>query len=736
VPEETERFVSIPAKGMADHTRKHPSHKIVTKTLSKREGISALYCVTCAKIATYLFEKAKGWTMSKAKAWMKQHKAFSLVEVGEAGPVFRRITESGTEDVTVPVLADEMKEQEAPEKIAAENRTIFMFSAIEDGLAELMCRRLLALDKISDTEPITIIISSFGGSVYASFAITDMMEYIRAPIVTIGIGKIMSAGLMIFMAGDERLVSQNVNILAHRFSAGVGGTQAEIKARQREFDIIHDQMVAHFIKHCNLTTKEEIEDTLLRETDTYLTPEELMQYGIADRFFDKADDDRSETPEQPESISPPLTPSADGTVEGSSANDTKGPLPGTGEAPEQEIREAIGGSRTLPLDKSSKWDGSAAEGRIRRWAGGPKKEEMEWARYRRAFVWYDPKQKDAFAGYKLPFADVTGGKLTAVWGGVSAAMAAVLGSRGGVNIPDKRAAYNFLAGYYRKFEKKPPKYHTSQSIYGFYGYGQYGYVSAQFQKALILLKRMITADPDSEKLRRAYRLLDPAVNRRTAFKAIDSTMTAVATLQTVKGTKGIIDLVRTTRGEVITRTPRIIEGKPMAGTWAAPVDSVDWVESDRNKPFRFSGIALRTEAVSGNGRYYPRKVVETAVAEAQQEASAVLTICAGHPDEEDTSPMSIVGKVPEIQLNDQGEVTFVGEIVDTRLGEDVRKLLRFLPAGTQPLSLRASGSTVYETVGGSRRERVLEMHFRGFDLVRHGGVVGAAVQQVLESGGE
>ena len=736
MPEETERFVRIPAKGMTDHTKKHPDHKIVTKTLSKREGISALYCVTCQKIATYMFEKAKNWTMAKAKAWMKRHKAFSLVEIGEAGPVFRRITEAGTEEVGIPALAEEMQEQETPpEKVAAENRTIFMFSGIEDGLAELMCRRLLALDKLSDTEPITIIISSFGGSVYASFAITDMMEYIKAPIVTIGIGKIMSAGLMIFMAGDERLVSQNVSILAHRFSAGVGGTQAELKARQREFDIIHDQMIAHFIKHTNLDTKEEVEDKLLRETDTYLTPEEVMQYGIADRFFDKAGEEEPTTT----SISPPLiTPSAEDTAEDSS-EERQGPSPDTEEAPEHieesgELREAIGGSRSLPLNKSPTWDGSAAEGRIRRWAGGPKKEDVKWAQYRNAFVYYDPKQKEAFAGYKLPFADVTGGKLTAVRGGVHAAMNAVLGGRGGVSIPDKRAAYNFLAGYYRKFGEKPPKYHTSQNMYGFYGYGQYGYISAPFQRALILLKRMIAVGPN-EKLTRAYKLLDPTRHRTTAFKAIDSTMTAVATLRTMKGTKEIIDLIKTTRGEIISRTPRIQEGKPMTDvTWETLVDKVDWVESDRKKPFRFSGVALKVDTLSTNGRFYPASVVSKAVQEAQ--GNGGLTICDGHPDDEDTSPMSIVGKVIEIELNDRGEVTFEGEIVDTRLGTDVQKLLRFLPAGTQPLSLRAGGSTVYETVGGNRRERVLEMHFRGFDLVRHGGVEGAAVRHVLESGGE
>lgn len=117
----------------------------------------------------------------------------------------------------------------------------------------------------------------------------------------------------------------------------------------------------------------------------------------------------------------------------------------------------ICGSKNLPTDSSGDWDGSAARDRIAKWAGGPDKENIKWSKYGNAFVWVMPDKKNDFGGYKLPFADVKGGTLKAVWGGVSAAMAAVHGSRGGTKGVDVKKAHNFLASYYKKFDKEVPE---------------------------------------------------------------------------------------------------------------------------------------------------------------------------------------------------------------------------------------------------------------------------------------
>lgn len=120
--------------------------------------------------------------------------------------------------------------------------------------------------------------------------------------------------------------------------------------------------------------------------------------------------------------------------------------------------------RDLPTaPENTPWDGSKARQNVAKWAssdGSGSKDKINWAKYRRAFFWHDAEDAENFRAYKLPFADVISGELRAVWRGVSASMAALLGGRGGVDIPqaDRRAVYNHIAKYYKKFDKEAPDF--------------------------------------------------------------------------------------------------------------------------------------------------------------------------------------------------------------------------------------------------------------------------------------
>lgn len=67
-PEETDEYIRIPVD-----RGDHEGHRIRTIDISTEEGIKALYCGNCKKVITYLFAKSEGWTMAKAKAWVKEH---------------------------------------------------------------------------------------------------------------------------------------------------------------------------------------------------------------------------------------------------------------------------------------------------------------------------------------------------------------------------------------------------------------------------------------------------------------------------------------------------------------------------------------------------------------------------------------------------------------------------------------------------------------------------------------
>jgi hypothetical protein len=112
--------------------------------------------------------------------------------------------------------------------------------------------------------------------------------------------------------------------------------------------------------------------------------------------------------------------------------------------------------RDFPLaDRDRKWDGDAAEKRVRKWAGA---EEEPNAKYRDAHVWYDSDKKDNYTSYKLLIADIVDDELEVVPRAVMAAGAIMDGARGGVDLPknDIDRVKSHLAKYYEKMGEEPP----------------------------------------------------------------------------------------------------------------------------------------------------------------------------------------------------------------------------------------------------------------------------------------
>lgn len=127
---------------------------------------------------------------------------------------------------------------------------------------------------------------------------------------------------------------------------------------------------------------------------------------------------------------------------------------GMNDATQTLSAKGASGASDLPLaDRARVWDSSGAEGRVRSWAGAT---DAPNEKYRRAFFWYDGSAPDNFTSYKLQFADVIDGTLTAIPRGIFAVAAVLQGSRGGVDIPagDKDAVKSKVSSYYAKMRSK------------------------------------------------------------------------------------------------------------------------------------------------------------------------------------------------------------------------------------------------------------------------------------------
>lgn len=105
--------------------------------------------------------------------------------------------------------------------------------------------------------------------------------------------------------------------------------------------------------------------------------------------------------------------------------------------------------------RNRRWDGAAAEKRVRAWAGA---EDKPNGKYRDAHIWYDAGSKQNFTAYKLLFTDIVDGRHVAVPHAVIAAGNIMQGAHGGIDIPesDITRTKNHLAKYYKKMGETAP----------------------------------------------------------------------------------------------------------------------------------------------------------------------------------------------------------------------------------------------------------------------------------------
>lgn len=132
-------------------------------------------------------------------------------------------------------------------------------------------------------ERLTLFVSSYGGEAYACFALIDAIMGSAIPIDTVGLGYIASAGLMIFIHGKRRFLTNHTYIMAHQHAGQVYGKQHELIARRKEDDWLGERIKDMFVKHSKLTRKQ-VGSILLGPSDTFLTAKEAVKYGLADEI--------------------------------------------------------------------------------------------------------------------------------------------------------------------------------------------------------------------------------------------------------------------------------------------------------------------------------------------------------------------------------------------------------------------------------------------------------------------
>jgi ATP-dependent Clp protease protease subunit len=160
-------------------------------------------------------------------------------------------------------------------------RIIFITGGIDDGVSSLICAQLLFLESENPKKDIALYINSPGGVVTSGLAIYDTMRYIRPDISTVCIGQAASMGSLLLCAGTKgkRYVLPNSRIMIHQPSGGAQGQATDIEIQAREIVSLRGRLNQIYVDHTGKAL-DVIEKSV--ERDTYMSPEEAVEFGLVD----------------------------------------------------------------------------------------------------------------------------------------------------------------------------------------------------------------------------------------------------------------------------------------------------------------------------------------------------------------------------------------------------------------------------------------------------------------------
>ena len=169
---------------------------------------------------------------------------------------------------------------------------------VEDNMANLIVAQMLFLESENPDKDINLYINSPGGAVTAGLAIYDTIQYIKADVRTIVMGQACSMGSFLAQAGTagKRVVLPESRTMIHRVSSGTPGTSGSVHIQElqiedinrhyEESQKINKRLTELYVRH-NSAGKgyEELFETM--KFDTFLTAQEAVENGLADKVVDK-----------------------------------------------------------------------------------------------------------------------------------------------------------------------------------------------------------------------------------------------------------------------------------------------------------------------------------------------------------------------------------------------------------------------------------------------------------------
>jgi len=137
-------------------------------------------------------------------------------------------------------------------------------------------------------EPIRVVVSSHGGVAHEMFSVYDTMRMIKkdCEIETLGLGKVMSAAVLLLAAGTKgkRKIGMNCRVMLHPVAGGAIGDVQDIENDTAEMKKVQKQYIKCLAQETNLTEKR-IRRIMKKKLNCYISAEEAVEMGIADEII-------------------------------------------------------------------------------------------------------------------------------------------------------------------------------------------------------------------------------------------------------------------------------------------------------------------------------------------------------------------------------------------------------------------------------------------------------------------
>ena len=193
----------------------------------------------------------------------------------------------------IPIVIEQTSKGERSYDIFSrllKDRIIVMEGVVEEHTASIICAQLLFAESQAPERDITIYINSPGGLVTAGMAIYDTMQYIQCDVQTIVMGQACSMGSLLASAGTKgkRLILPHARHMIHQPLGGASGQATDVQIQANELLRWKRELIQIYQKHTGQPLEKLQADM---ERDNFMTAEQSVAYGLADRVVTSRETD-------------------------------------------------------------------------------------------------------------------------------------------------------------------------------------------------------------------------------------------------------------------------------------------------------------------------------------------------------------------------------------------------------------------------------------------------------------